>query len=246
MIYVFRILVIFCMLNLINLYLFNGGAGMEPVWILLIIIFTFLSFSKPYSFFISKGWFKFLFISLFVIFLFVESLIIINGFKTDINYKSDYLIILGARVKGTTPTLALQYRLEKGYEYLVNHPEAKAILSGGQGPGEDITEAEAMRRYLAEKGIDEKRIVLEDQSSSTVENITNSFKILDQMNPDATITIVTSRFHVLRSKMIANHYGRRVEGIGVKTMQFLIPNYYLREFFAVVKDFILLSYYALK
>lgn len=68
------------------------------------------------------------------------------GFNAPVN--SDYLIILGARVRGETPSLDLQYRLDVAYDYLEKSPSTKAILTGGQGKGEDITEAEAMRRYL--------------------------------------------------------------------------------------------------
>jgi len=235
---IFRFLVIFSILNLINLFAYNGGAGMEPVWILIIIASSALSLKKIYKYIFSILWFKTLFILICSLFIIVEMLIIVNGFKTDIDYKADYIVILGARVKGETPSLALKYRLDKGYEYLMKHPDSKAVLSGGKGSGEYITEAEAMRRYLLNKGIDETRLIIEDKSKSTVENIKNSFALIDNENKDGKVVIITSRFHVFRSKIIAKKNGKIVEGIGVKTMEFLIPNYYLREFFAVIKDLV--------
>lgn len=238
-IYFFRVLLIFGIFNLVNLIIYDGGAGMEPVWGLLIVCSAFLSVNRIYTFFFSKKWVKVTFLSLLILFIFVESLIIYNGFKTDLNDKSDYIIVLGARVKGEVPSLALKYRLEKAYEYMSNNPETKAILSGGKGDGENISEAEAMRRYLVGRGISEERLILEDRSTSTDENIINSFEIINEENPESKIIVITSRFHILRSKMIAKEFGREVDGIGAKTMQFLIPNYYLREFFAVISEFVM-------
>ena len=239
MIYIFRFLVIFCVLNLINMVTYNGGAGMEPVWVVMMIGFLALSFKKVYKYFFSKKWFKAMFYSILIIFIIVESMMLTNGYKTTIEDKSDYIIVLGARVKGETMSLALRYRVDKAYEYLEKNKETKAILSGGKGNGENISEAEAMRRYLTGKGISEDRLLLEDKSTNTDENIYNSFIIIDEIKSDAKIIVITSRFHVLRAKMIAKDNGKAVEGIGVKTMQYLIPNYYLREFFAVIKEFII-------
>lgn len=237
MIWFWRAVVLFGLLNLIKLLVYDGGAGMEPVWIGIIIGSLILSFKKAYVFFFSKRWFKGLIIVGLVIFSMVEFLIIMNGIGTSSKETRDYLIVLGARVKGETPSLALQYRLDKAYEYLIEHPNTKVVLSGGQGPGEDITEAEAMRRYLKEKGILESRMILEDKSTDTVENLRNSFELIKKEKDNASITVVTSRFHVLRSKMIARDLGKKVDGIGAETLLFLIPNYYLREFFAVVVEF---------
>ena len=237
MIWFWRGVVIFSLLNLINLFIYDGGAGMEPVWIGIIIGSLILSCKKAYMYFFSKRWFKSLMIGGLIILSMVECLIIINGIELGNEKMTDYLIVLGARVKGDEPSLTLQYRLDKAYEYLIQHPNTRVVLSGGQGPGEDITEAEAMKRYLQEKGLSASRMIMEDQSTDTVENLRNAFTLIDKEKENATITIVTSRFHVLRSKMIARDLGKKVEGIGAQTLPFLIPNYYLREFFAVVVEF---------
>ena len=80
-------------------------------------------------------------------------------------------------------------------------------------------------------------MILEDKSTDTVENLRNSLGLIEKEKDNASITVVTSRFHVLRSKMIARDLGKKVDGIGAETLLFLIPNYYLREFFAVVVEF---------
>lgn len=239
MIYFWRALCLFALLNLINLYMYDGGAGMEPVWIGIIIGSLILSFKHPYTFLFSKLWFKCLVIGCISLFVIVESFIITHAVLSNSNTPSDFLIVLGARVKGETPSLALKYRMDKAYDYLLIHPDTKAILSGGQGPGEDITEAEAMRRYLTGRGIDESRLILEDRSINTSQNLMNSYALIDTHKKSAEVTVVTSRFHILRSKMIAKDLGKKVSGIGSDTMLYLIPNYYLREFFAVIKEFIL-------
>jgi uncharacterized SAM-binding protein YcdF (DUF218 family) len=238
MIYIFRILLIFSIVNLINLCIYGGGVGMELVWIIIIISLSILSINKVHSILFSKIWIKIIFGLGLLIFLFVESSIIANGFKTNIDKKSDYIIVLGARVKGYDLSLALKYRLDKAYEYLTNNKGTKAILSGGKGKGENISEAEAMSRYLFTRGISKDRLILEDKSTNTDENIINSFEIINKYNKHANVIAVTSRFHILRSKMIAKDNGKSIEGIGVKTKAYLVPSYYLREFFAVVLEFI--------
>ena len=173
-----------------------------------------------------------------ILFLFVEGSIILNGISLNTPKNVDYLVVLGARIRGEVPSLTLQYRLDKAYTYLVNNPDTMVIVSGGQGVGESITEAEAMKRYLVKKGIKENRILLEPRARDTDENLRYAFEIMDGQQEDSSSLVVTSSFHVLRSKMIAKDLGRQVGGIGSKTLPYLIPTYYLREFFAVVEEFI--------
>lgn len=239
MIYFWRIICVFSILNLINLLVYDGGAGMEPVWMVIILISLMLSFRQPYQFVFSKAWLKAIVLIGTSIFILVEACIITAGLQSAMNLESDYIIVLGARVKGETPSLALQHRLDKAYAYMEKHPDVICILSGGQGKGEQITEAVAMKRYLLKKGVLESRLILEEESTNTRENLTNSFQIIDKNDVDANVIVITSRFHIFRSKIIANELGKKVSGIGSDTLVFLIPNYYLREFFAVIKEIIL-------
>ncbi len=152
------------------------------------------------------------------------------------------MIVLGARVRGNAISLELKNRLNTAQIYLVNNPETKVIVTGGKGPGEYTTEAYAMAEYLKRQGIDEDRIILEDRAKNTVQNLENSFSIIQELDEDfleQEIVVVTSSFHTLRAKMIARDLGRSVGTIGSPTLRFLIPSYYLREFFAVVVEAIL-------
>ncbi len=174
-----------------------------------------------------------LFTILLLIFIVTECVIISYG-SNEPQPNADYVLVLGAQVKGTRLTYALQARLEKAYEYAVDNPESIVIVSGGQGPGESVTEAYAMAEYLKSKGLSESRLILEDQSTSTYENIEYSKKLMEDVNSD--VVLVTNHFHVYRGVGVAKKQGlTNVEGLGAPTKWYTIPNQYVREAFAVVK-----------
>ncbi len=175
-----------------------------------------------------------------VSFVAVEIMIIVNG-TSDEMIETDYLIILGAGLRGEAVSLTLMERLEKGLEFLKQYPDAKVIVSGGQGRGETITEAEAMKRYLVRKGIDEERIIKEDRATSTMENIKFSKEILDGQRGKDTrnITIITSDFHMLRAKMLARRNGLNPRGLACSTPIQVRINCYIREYFAIIKSLLL-------
>ena len=147
---------------------------------------------------------------------------------------ANYMIVLGAQVRGKTPSYNLARRLDAAYEYLKKNPETIVILSGGQGEGEEISEAEAMAIYLEEKGISRQQMILEDQSRNTHENIMFSREKME--NEQAEVIVVTNNFHVFRGVKIAKKQGlTNVQGLGSPVMWFTIPNMYVREVFAVLK-----------
>lgn len=147
---------------------------------------------------------------------------------------ADYVIVLGAQVRGSQPSYNLARRLDAAYGYLQENPDTRVILSGGKGNGEEISEAQAMKEYLLAKGIPAGRMILEDQSRNTDENIRFSREKADL--EDATVVIATSNFHVFRGVMIAKKQGlTRVEGLGAEIMWFTVPNLYLREAIAILK-----------
>ncbi len=176
------------------------------------------------------------FITLFGIafFMLVEGIIIYNGRKQP-GPGADYVIVLGAQVRGTALSRALRNRLDTAYEYLADNESSRIIVSGGQGDGEDISEAEAMYRYLITKGIKAERILKEDQSVNTYENILFSKALMAEGNHN--VVIVTSRFHIFRALGISKKLGLGgAEGLGAPADDILVLNYYVREFFAVMKD----------
>ncbi|MBD5460314.1 MAG: YdcF family protein [Lachnospiraceae bacterium] len=169
-------------------------------------------------------------------FLFVEGLVI-SGFFARGGENLDYIIVLGAQLKTTGPSRVLQLRLDEACDYLTENPETKVIVSGGQGSNEPDTEAQGMYEYLVEKGIDPQRIIREDRSRNTTQNIAFSSDYLDKEKD--RVGIVTNNFHIYRAVHIAMEAGYRdVCGIAAPAYPFLQPNNMLREFFGIVKDYL--------
>ncbi|MHB8171795.1 MAG: YdcF family protein [Thermincolia bacterium] len=169
-------------------------------------------------------------------FLAIQSMII-SAQRSDEGEKVEHLIILGAGLKGEKLSPTLESRMKKGLEYLKSYPDTEVIVSGGQGQGGEITEAEAMRRFLVVNGIDESRITKEEKSTNTIENLRLSKKIIMQNNKSHEIMIVTSDFHILRAKMLAERVGLKPYGLPSNTPYYILPNTYLREYFAIIKSF---------
>ncbi|MEK3888565.1 YdcF family protein [Bacillus sp. FSL K6-3431] len=156
-----------------------------------------------------------------------------DGKLPKANGKNKFAVILGAKVNGETPSLSLQFRLDAALKYAKEYPNIKLILSGGQGPGENITEAEAMKRYLIENGISEDRLLLEEHSTSTYENILFSKKLLPaSIN---TITIITSDFHLSRARILASTLGLQSDAISAKTPRAVEFKLTTRERLALLK-----------
>ena len=167
---------------------------------------------------------------LLVFFVIVEGFVI-SGMNEDGEDELEYIIVLGAHVKGTTPSAPLRWRIERAYEYLTENSNTVAVLSGGQGSGEDISEAECMRRELVERGIDASRLILEDNSTSTAENLEFSFRIIGDLS--APVGIVTNNFHVWRSVRSARAVGaENICGISAPFKNALLLHYMVREFFS--------------
>ena len=145
-----------------------------------------------------------------------------------------YIIVLGAKVNGTVVSESLRRRLEAAAAYLKSNPETKVIVSGSKLHGEFITEAEAMKCYLVEQGIDAERIIEEDQSYTTKQNLMFSRELMEDKG--AAVGIVTSNYHIYRSLVYAKRLEyQNVYGIPASCHPILFVNYMTREFFAVVK-----------
>lgn len=145
----------------------------------------------------------------------------------------DYIIVLGAQVRENGPSRILQYRLDRAAEYLEENPETVCIVSGGQGYNEPFPEAEGMAEYLAGRGIEKSRLILESESGTTEENIRNSMEFIEE---DASVGIVTNDFHVFRAVQTAKKEGlRNVCGIAAGSPALYLPNNMFREFFAEIK-----------
>ncbi len=174
-------------------------------------------------------------IALGVIVFAVLEVPIVRDARTDENPAADYLIVLGAGIRGTEPTRSLQDRLEAALDYLHTYPESVAIVSGSQGPDEIATEASVMAAWLEQAGVDPARIVQESEADNTRENLENSFAIIADRGGDPAdgVAIVTSEYHLWRAKQMARALGAEPLGVAARTAwPDLMVNYFIREAFA--------------
>lgn len=161
---------------------------------------------------------------------------IVAGARTDAPDDVEYLVVLGAGLHGDVPSLSLTDRLEGALAWLEAHPDCVAVVSGGQGPGETMTEGEAMGIWLEARGIDPSRIIVEDRATSTQENLEYSFALIRGRSgePDGNCAIVTSEYHLYRAKALAARQGVECFGVAARTSwPTLMLNYFIREGFAV-------------
>ena len=150
----------------------------------------------------------------------------------------DYIIVLGAQVRENGPSVVLRYRLDAAIEYLNENPNTVCIVSGGQGFNEPFSEADGMADYLIENGIEKSRIILEDKSTNTLENIRNSKTLMESSYND--VGIVTNNFHVFRAVQLAKAQGlESVCGISADSSKIYLPNNVLRECCGILKDWML-------
>lgn len=149
----------------------------------------------------------------------------------------DCIVVLGAQVLDDGPSVVLKHRLDTACDYLERNPETRCIVSGGQGPNEQVPEADVMARYLIKRGIDPDRITIEDRSSNTKENMEFSAALLD---PGADrIGIVTNNFHLFRSLALARKAGyANACGIAAPSNIGMMPNNLARESLGIAKDFL--------
>ena len=175
----------------------------------------------------------------FVVFWNFLSISIIYQFNQP-KFNQDYIVVLGAGLIGgekVTPLLAK--RIDRAIQFYKKQSEEtlsppQLLMSGGQGPDEKIPEAQAMREYALEQGIPDEDILMEAQSTNTLENMRFSKEIMERENPSGYHAIFTSNnYHIFRAGMYAEEVGLKIDGIGSKTARYYLPNAFLREFIAV-------------
>lgn len=162
----------------------------------------------------------------------ITEAIIIKASFGDPRQHCDYMVVLGAGVRGDVPSLSLRNRIDAAYDYLTEHPDVTAILSGGQGEGENITEAQCMFDHLTAMGIDESRLWMEDQATSTWENLNFSLDMIEErtgQRPEK-LGVLSSEYHLFRASLFADACGVEFLGVPAKTTKLsLRVNYFMRE-----------------
>ncbi len=168
----------------------------------------------------------------------------ISAFMIKAQYRSpenaEAVIVLGCKVNGDKPSRMLARRLDSAYEFLNEHKSVIVVVSGGKGDDEQISEAEAMKNYLLNKGISPDRIIMEDMSVNTYENLKFSAQILETKNIN-DVAVVTDGFHQYRAGYIAEKFGLESSAINAGTdmlTKWLIPTYWIREWLAISFEYI--------
>ena len=179
-------------------------------------------------------------VGLFIISFLSTELLIFRAINYDVNTDFDYAIILGAGTVGDKPSLTLKRRLDKALECLSSNDNLKVIVAGGKGKGKDFAESFVMKKYLIDNGIDERRIIEENKSTTTNENIKNSKNILENISPTTNkICIITSDFHSFRAKILGGKYFKEVSVFSAESPTLVKINYAIREYLATIKMIIL-------
>ncbi len=157
---------------------------------------------------------------------------ILSAAQGDPEAECAYMVVLGAGLHGSTPSKILSERIDAAYRYLASHPGVQCIVSGGQGQGEDLSEAQYMYNALTARGIDPARIWIEDQSTSTWENLQFTLALIEAQTgqrPEA-LGILSNEFHLYRAGLIAQQCGITPIGIPAETTYISLRiNYFLRE-----------------
>lgn len=151
--------------------------------------------------------------------------------------KRRYIIVLGAGIIGDKVSPILQARLDKAIKLKKKNLNAIIIVSGGQGPDEIVSEAEAMRNYLVYQGVRAEDIIMEDQSTNTEENLINSYKIMQKEESNPLATIVSNHFHILRASFLAKKLQMNATVTGGSSKYYFYPNAYVREYIAILYMF---------
>ena len=239
---VFLLLGLLCLLYGITVFLVQSGSKFYVVWFAGFVFFLLLSAMTFFRLFgkiplpvriigigiLTLG---------FLYFLFTQFLIL-NHFADRAPDHLDYLLVLGAQVHKDRPSVVLQYRLDTAVEYLNANPDTVCIVSGGQGENEPMPEAEGMKKYLVEKQISPDRIILENKSRNTIENILFSKELLK--NENCTVGILTNNFHTYRSVALGKKQLKNpIYGIAAPSNPRYLPNNMLRETVGITKDVLL-------
>lgn len=197
-----------------------------------------------------------------LVFLFME-ILVFSKMRAVPEYPVQYVIILGACVRGTRVTRSLAFRLKKAAEYAKEHPDCLLVVSGGQGPGEDVAEAQAMSDWLTGHGIAAERILQEDRSVNTRENLLFSKEVICRYEAgkktapsggvctaelsydccsgeeNLSVAVCSNNFHMYRAMALAKAVGTwQTEGLAAMTDPFMWLSFTVREGIALFKELI--------
>jgi uncharacterized SAM-binding protein YcdF (DUF218 family) len=235
--------VLLIMNALVLMLIVNFNSGIIITFILGLILLCYGIWNKKINEISCNGimkWLRYLISAGIIFMVCMIAFIAIVGQIDTATFEEDAVIILGAGIRGEAVTLPLAYRLDKGVEYINKNPNAVVVVTGGQGPQENITEALAMEKYLISKGISDNKIIKEEKATSTYENFKFSKTLLDEhFKRPYKITCITNDFHIYRAGQLAKIVGIDATSYSARLQWYAVPITYLREFLAVLKLWVL-------
>ena len=235
-----------CFCYAFAMYFSGFGGFLSFVWLIPFVL-GFLLAGMLSGKIVLRKWQKrlmmFVLIPIVCIFLVIE-MIILSGFFQKPKEEPAYIVVLGTTVYEEGPCYLLRQRLKEAVKWAEVYEDAQIVVTGGQGKQEPFPEGVEMKRYLVEElGVEADRIIVEDKSMNTFENMTFSGEILENADADFSyentpVLIVTNNFHMFRSIQIAKKAGfENVSGAPAGTYIYLFPHYMVREFCAILKNF---------
>jgi len=236
------VIAVLCILYYIGIFFYNTGfrISQQYLWLMIAAVLLLWGFLPdlhlPKPMLVAADVVFYVCLALFVA---VEGLIVCGMAQKPRN-EPDCLLVLGAGLNGSVPSASLRMRLETTLEWMEEDEDLTAIVTGGQGAGEDMTEALCMKQWLVAHGIGEERITMEAASTSTAENFRFGLPMMEEGT--AVVGVVTNNFHVFRSLCIAEKISGELgvscefEGISAPYLFPLLPHFMAREFCTLVVD----------
>ncbi len=218
----------------------NFNLGTFLMYAITVCVWLYTIFNKQIDAFTSHGIgliIKWIFIAGVIFALALVMFLIIAGYSNTASGDEEVIIVLGAGLRGEKVSAVLQRRLDAAHDFYLENTDITIVVTGGQGPGEDIPEALAMQRYLVDKGVPKEQIIMEDKSTSTQENFLFAMQLLKEagFSESTKIAFSTNHFHSYRSYRYALDAGfENVSSVPAPTgLNSVMPSY-LREIFAVL------------
>lgn len=238
----FILLALLCILYGITILSANSGSKFYMVWLVGAAVMGLLAAMTYFRLFskipVPLRTIAIIILSAGFLYFAFTQILILSHFHEKAPENLDYIIVLGAQMRGDRPSMVLKFRLDCAIEYLNDNPNTVCIVSGGQGANEIMSEAEGMKKYLLENNISEDRILIENKSRNTIENILFSKELLK--DETSGIGILTNNFHSYRSVRLAKAQLKNpIYGISAASSPRFLPNNMLRETVGITKDTLL-------
>ncbi|WP_214481791.1 YdcF family protein [Bacillus sp. SM2101] len=238
-----RIISIACFLYALSMIYIKGHIDIVTIFLSIFALILLLStfYYKQVLLYISKrkklSFLLYLFLGLFVLMSLSFEILMYKAQNDSIPADIDFIIVLGSGLKDGKPSATLQNRLNMAFDFMKEHPDIQVITTGGTGIGEVKSEGEAMEEYLISLGVKESLIIPETVATSTFENLLYSKGLITDFNNNNRVAIVTSDFHLLRAKMLANRLDYDAYGVSAKTPLYETVYSHIREYAALVNSF---------